>query len=296
MMKNLLLSSGIMLALSTTVALAQTQPVSIKFAGEFAGKPFSCGSDIEGIGTKKTTITPRDYRLYVSEFELVKADGTAVPLTLDQDGKWQHKSVALLDFENAAGGCSNGTPDVHDVVTGTVPAGTYKGLRFKVGVPFDLNHNDPTLAPSPLSATSMFWTWQGGYKFIKIDFAAKGTPMVAEKAGAHQAPAAGANGAGFSLHLGSTMCQASSRTSAPSTCANSNRIDVAFDAFDPAKNVIVFDPAPVLATTDVTFNTPETSPGCMSFPNDPECTTVMPKLGLAYGAAKAEPQAFVRSR
>jgi hypothetical protein len=34
----------------------------------------------------------------------------------------------------------------------------------------------------------------------------------------------------------------------------------------------------------------------MSFPNDPECNTVMPKLGFAYGGHKAETQSFVRMR
>lgn len=289
-------------AFLTTPAMAQDQKITLKFAAEFAGKPFSCADKVAGIGSTKSTVTPADFRLYVSEVALLRADGVSVPLTLDQDGKWQHKSVALLDFENASGGCANGTPDTRDVVSGTVPQGQYKGLKFTIGVPFDLNHNDPTLAPSPLNLTSMFWTWQGGYKFIKIDMATSGQPITAGTAtgSGHTAPAASQKqaptAAGFSIHLGSTMCQSASRTTAPSACANSNRMVLSFDNFDLAKNVIVFDPAPVLATTNVDVNTPETSPGCMSFLNDPECNTVMPKLGLAYGVKPAEAQAFARMR
>lgn len=290
--------AAVAIPLLSSVALAQTQPVTIKFAGEFAGKPFACTGKVDSIGATKAAVTPTDFRLYVSNVALIKADGTTVPVILDQDGKWQHKSVALLDFETGAGNCMNGTSETRDVVTGTVPAGQYKGLKLTVGVPFELNHNDPTLAPSPLNLTSMFWTWQGGYKFIKIDMMTGNAPVMPAKSDGHAAPKPGEQPAagGFSIHLGSTMCQAPSRTSAPSACANSNRIDLSFDGFDLTKNVVVFDPAALLTGVDVEKNTPETSPGCMSFPKDPECNTVMPKLGLAYGEHKAEAQAFARAR
>ena len=100
----------------------------------------------------------------------------------------------------------------------------------------------------------------------------------------------------FAIHLGSTLCKSESRTTPPSACTNPNRMEILLPDFDPARNVIVFDPAPVLASTDVTVNTPDTSPGCMSFPNDPECNTVMPRLGFDYGGQKAQPQSFVRVR
>jgi uncharacterized repeat protein (TIGR04052 family) len=301
-MKSELVGGALALALTTSCALAQSQPVTIRFAAEFAGKAFGCAGKIDGIGTTKASVTPNDFRLYVSEVELVGADGKGVPLTLEQDNKWQFKNVALLDFETGDAGCSNGTPETRDFVRGTVPAGNYKGIRFKVGVPFELNHQDPTLAPSPLNLTAMFWTWQGGYKFIKIDFATGNQAMPAKDMGAHDGAMKGKMGgkpgtsSGFSIHLGSTMCQSSSRTTAPTACANGNRIEVGFESFDPAKNVVVFDPAPVLATSNVEVNTPETSPGCMSFPNDPECNSIMPKLGFSYGGHKAEAQSFVRMR
>jgi uncharacterized repeat protein (TIGR04052 family) len=306
MKTTLLLAAAGIAALGATANAQSSQTFTIKFAAEIGGKPFSCAETYAAIGTTKSTIRPADFRVFVSEIELLRGDGTAVPLSLEQDGKWQLKSVALLDFENAAAGCSNGTPDVRDVVVGTAPQGQYTGLRFKVGVPFELNHDDPPLAASPLNLTAMFWTWQAGYKFIKIDMATAGQPIAVTSKGDHGAPAAAAmkgamhkaaeGPAGFSIHLGSTMCQSPSRTTAPSACANGNRMEIVFKEFDPARNVVVLDPAPVLATTNVDHNTPETSPGCMSFPNDPECLTVMPKLGFAYGGRPAEAQAFVRMR
>jgi uncharacterized repeat protein (TIGR04052 family) len=296
--------------LSGSSAIAQQfQNVTLRFAAEFAGKPFDCSSTIEGVGATKVAVTPIDFRLYVSEIRLVRADGALVPLALDQDGKWQSKNLALLDFENASAGCVNGTPETRSVVTGQAPIGDYKGVRFTIGVPFEMNHQDPTLAASPLNLTSMFWTWQGGYKFIKIDFGVKGAQAnrVKDMAGGnHSSPMKPMNGGersaqpapspAFAIHLGSTLCKSDSRTTPPSGCTNPNRMEISFDTFDLARNVVVFDPAPVLVANNVEVNTPETSPGCMSFLNDPECNTLMPRLGFDYGEHKAQVQSLVRIR
>lgn len=299
-MKNLLHSTAVLtLTVASTAALAD-KPVEIKFAGDFAGKAFACGAPVEGIGVTHSVVSVADYRLYVSGVALTRADGSEVPVKLDQDGKWQLDDVALLDFEDATGGCVNGTPDTNMAVRGTVPDGDYVGLKLAVGVPFDKNHQDPTLASSPLNLTAMFWTWQGGYKFMKVDLATSGLPI--EKAAAEAdhsgQPAAGAKppAKGWALHLGSTMCAADSKTSAPKDCKNPNRIPVAFAAFDPAKNVVVIDPAKALAEANVDVNAPETSPGCMSFPKDADCVSVMPKLGLPYDGAPAAEQSLVTMR
>jgi hypothetical protein len=45
---------------------------------------------------------------------------------------------------------------------------------------------------------------------------------------------------------------------------------------------------------DITRNTQGTPPGCMSFPNDPECRTVLPALGLPYMDVPANEQRFFR--
>jgi hypothetical protein len=58
--------------------------------------------------------------------------------------------------------------------------------------------------------------------------------------------------------------------------------------------VVVLDLAPALARIDLRRNTAGTPPGCMAFPNDPECRQVMPNLGLAYADAPAGPQRVAR--
>lgn len=270
---------------------AGTMPVNLRFAAQVAGQPFECGRSYAAIGTTRSSITPSDFRMYVSEVHLIDAAGRAVPVTLAQDGVWQRDGVALIDFENGAGPCRNGTAATNTQVRGTVPAGTYTGVRLTLGVPFASNHGDPTVAPAPLNSTAMFWTWQGGYKFLKFDAATTGQPVTT----APPAPNGGGNASGFSVHLGSTMCAAPSRTQPPSACQNPNRVTVQFDRFDLSRNVVVADIGAVLAGANVDVNAQGTSPGCMSFPKDADCPPVMGALGLAYdGVAAAGPQRFLR--
>lgn len=269
-------------ALAATPALAD-QSVTINFAGEIAGKTFSCAETFDGIGAKATTVKGIDYRLFVSNPALLRADGTAQPIALEQDGKWQLDGLALLDFEDGTAGCATGTAETNTSLRGTVPEGDYVGLTFDLAVPFAQNHNDPTLAAAPLNTTAMFWNWQGGYRFVRIDM------VPVDKA---------ADGPkGWFLHLGSTQCPAASKTESPTAdCKNPNHLPVSFATFDPAQNVVVIDPATVVAEADMTVNAPDTSPGCMSFPGDADCVTVMTKLGQTYDDIPAGAQQLVTMR
>lgn len=268
--------------LAASPAMAD-QSVTINFAGEIAGKTFSCAETFDKLGAKATTVKGIDYRVFVSNAALLRADGTAEPIVLEQDGKWQLDGLALLDFEDGTEGCSTGTAETNTSLRGSVPEGEYVGLSFDLAVPFAQNHNDPTLAASPLNTTAMFWNWQGGYRFVRIDM----VPVVNIAGGPK----------GWFLHLGSTQCPAVSKTESPSAaCKNSNHLPVSFAAFDPAQNVVVIDPAPVVAEVDLTVNAPDTSPGCMSFPGDADCMTVMTKLGQPYGDVPAGVQQLVTMR
>ncbi|NYS26199.1 metallo-mystery pair system four-Cys motif protein [Rhodobacteraceae bacterium 2376] len=278
-----------MLALAVTTALATPaladQPVTINFAAEMAGTLFTCAQAYEGIGVTDSTVEVADFRVFVTNARLIGADRAETPIALDQDGIWQLDNVALLDFEDATGTCVNGTPDMNTSLRGTVPAGEYTGLAFDIGVPFELNHGDPTLAASPLNLTAMFWNWQGGYKFIKIELSSTGLPVT------HDA------NRGWALHLGSTGCASEARTVAPEAeCANPNLVDVRFDSFDPAADTVIPDVAPVLAEANVDMNIPETSPGCMSFLNDDDCMPVMSRLGLPFRDIAAGEQLFATMR
>lgn len=241
--------------------------VSIAFAARIGGTAFACG-DTYGVGSAASAYVASDFRFYVHDVRLIGAAGE-VPVTLDADA-FQADGVALLDFETGGTGCQMGSPATHTAVTGTVPAGTYTGVAFKVGVPFARNHLDVATAAAPLNIPAMYWAWSSGYKFLKIDGAV--------------------GGAGFNLHLGSTGCGTTGTTSPTAPCTSPNVMDVTLTGFVPGTSVIVADAAPVLADVDVATNTAQTAPGCMAFPGDPECVAIFPHLGLPYGAATAGAQ------
>jgi hypothetical protein len=77
-------------------------------------------------------------------------EGNSAAVVLDEDGFWQQHDLALLDFEDGQGACSNGTTATNIRLSGRVRSGSYEGLRFTVGVPFDRNHSDPLTALPPL--------------------------------------------------------------------------------------------------------------------------------------------------
>jgi len=243
--------------------------VSLQFAARIGGEDAACGTSYAGVGTTSETLQLQDLRFFVSAVHLVDTDGNEIPVTLDQETDWQHDDVALLDFEDGTGPCAEtGTPSMNSVVSGVVAAGEYNGLVFDLGVPFELNHIDAATAPAPLNLIAMQWNWQGGYKFARVD-----------TTNSNAAP----NNRWF-FHLGSTGCESDAATVAPaSECAKPNRPRYSFDAFDAATDTVVFDLGDLLADTDVSANTPDTPPGCMSFPADvTDCAEVFPNLGLDW--------------
>ena len=272
---------------AATPALAQ-QEVSIRFAAQVNGAAFACGQSYAGLGSTAATATPTDFRFYVHDVQLLRADGSAVPLRLTET-PWQRDGVALLDFENGQGPCAQGgNAPTNDALRGSVPPGSYTGIRFTLGVPERLNHQDATVAASPFNLTAMFWNWQNGYKFVKVDLQVAGGDSVTAP------PAGHAGRGGFSLHLGSTQCVAAAPTEPGRDCRNPNRPVITLTGFDPLSAPIIADLGPVLAGVDITRNTERTPPGCMSFPNDPECRTVLPALGLPYMDLPAGEQRFFR--
>jgi len=266
--------------LAAVPAAAQSpQPVTVRFAATAGGAAVACGTSMSSIGTTRSTVNIVDFRFYVSKVRMVQADGTETPVALTQDGLWQVDDVALLDFEDATGACANGTPETRSVIEGTVPAGDYTGVRFEVGLPFDKNHADATLAPSPLNLSRMFWNWNGGYKFIRLDIRSTGQPR------------------GWLVHLGSTGCSpAGSPSTAPVSCTNRNVVAVDLPSFAPARDVVEMDVAALFAASNVDVNTEKTALGCMSGPTDPECAGLFEQLGLAIGDRPAGAQRVFRAK
>jgi uncharacterized repeat protein (TIGR04052 family) len=270
------------------VASAQAQQaITLEFEARFGDQKAVCGQWYERIGSSDARVQLQDLRIYVSSVRLLTRDGRDVPLQLTPDGRWQSDKVALLDFEDASGNC-NGTKAMNAVVRGVAPRGAYVGFAFDIGVPFDVNHADPTLASAPLNLTAMSWPWRLGYKFTSIDL--ETTSVKPAMAGAPGEPASG-----YSVHLGSTECGKGSMTRPPSApCSNPNRASFAFPAANPARTTVVLDLKALLAASDVTRNATGSSSGCQSFVNDDDCAAIFARLGVPFRGASGSSQSFVR--
>lgn len=210
---------------------------------------------------------------------------------------------------------------MNSAVKGKVPAGRYTAVTFDLGVPFALNHADVASAPSPLNVKAMWWSWQGGYKFVRVDMktdapaaggampgmggasaapsagmampsAAPSAGMAMPSAAGSPAAAAGGHGGGgammnptvWLLHLGSTDCASADAAKSPSAeCGKPNRPTVRLDGFTPGQSTIVADLAALLQPVPLDKNT-LMPPGCMSGADDPDCAPLFPSFGLNLAA------------
>jgi uncharacterized repeat protein (TIGR04052 family) len=249
---------------------------TLSFKARVGTQDFACGQTYQ-VGSPPTQYQPRDFRLYVHDVVLTTEDGRDAPFVLTDDAVFQRAGVALLDFENKASECSNGTLATHTTLEGTAAGGHYHRLSFTLGVPFDQNHQDAAAAQAPLNSTAMFWSWMGGYKFLKVDGVTTGLPT------------------GHNIHVGSTACVAGATPNSVASCSNPNRLRVTLD-FDPQSQVVVLDLAALVATANLDTNLAMSAPGCMSAPTDTDCAPIFSKLGLPFGGVAAGPQAFFKAQ
>jgi uncharacterized repeat protein (TIGR04052 family) len=260
---------------SALASNAQSKQFTINFQGVVGDRVFDCRDTYEGIGTTGSKMTVSDFRFYVQDFRLIDKKGKETPLSLIKDGQFQTDKVALLDFENGLGSCTNGTKETNYSIRDTAPKGRYVGLKFLIGVPEELNHLDPTLQPSPLNLARMMWSWQMGYKFVRIDIKTTGRPN------------------GYVLHLGSTECKGEKGQSI--VCGKANRPEFAFPKFDLRKETVIFDLKALFAGTNVDFNQEKTAAGCMSFKGDSDCAPLFKNLGLPFDGRPASVQSVIRT-
>jgi len=252
-------------------------PVTLNFRGMIGDQPFACGTIFNNVGSGASEFIASDFRFYISNVRLLTVGGSEVPVELEDDGVWQytdpdsHKSVALLDFETGPGnGCPEGNTATNTAVHGTVPAGVYTGVRFDLGVPFELDHLDVSTARSPLNFTAMYWSWNQGYKFLRID-----------------------TGDGkFLFHLGSSGCDGATPSRPPTTCSRPNLPTITLPSFNITHSVVVADIAALLADSNIDVNQPGTVPGCQSDADDQDCVPLFHNLGLNFpeGTVGTTPQ------
>ncbi len=175
-----------------------------------------------------------------------------------KESAWQTPEIALLKFHGSCngGGASNtrlqleASKDLMKLAT---------AFRFTLGLPFAENHANPLTQPSPLNDSSMFWSWQDGHKFFRVDLRQKQNPE-------HT----------FSYHLGSVGCASDSAVRPPEkSCTFTNRVNVILptNQLDYELELAVSLPHLIMQTNIVKSN------GCkFDAPNSGICGRLMKNL------------------
>lgn len=263
-------AGALVLALGCAGQPSEPRPgaVEIQFVARVGEQPFACSETAKGLGTSSVSAEPLDLRLYVGSLELLREHGEIVPLELTPDDLWQSSQLALLDFEDAKARCQGGSKETNTRVRGRAPGyDDFVGLTFQLGVPPELNHLDLASAAPPLDVPGLWWSWQGGYKYLRADFA------TAE------------NSDGFLFHLGASGCDGSPQAGYSCLADNLAKITLMGDVRQP----IALDVAELFAGVDLAIQPDQESdlvPGCMSSPLDPECVPMLQTLGLADGTQR----------
>ena len=191
----------------------QPQKQQITISATYKRQPLHCDSffDVQGQAWKIDTL-----RFFISDLAF-KVSGQWHNAQLLSD-EWQTGEVSLLSLITPD--CLSGQLNTQLRFYSDIPWQDVEGVRFVLAVPFAQNHQNPLQQPSPLNLPAMFWSWQLGHKFLRLD-------MRGEQYG-------------WSFHLGSIGCQSASLVRAPEQpCKQPNR--VAFELNTPTSAHLQFD-------------------------------------------------------
>lgn len=234
--KQIIKALVLILSVTSLVACQKQPPTALSVQLLWQGQPLACGQPLP---LADASWQLEQLQFYVSDFQ-----HNGQPLLLVEND-WQSTQVSLLGTDCQSPG------QWQILLQQPLPSGE---LRFTLGLPSTLNHQNPLTAQSPLQQSDMHWSWQNGYKFFRLDLQ-------------------GAAG-GWSMHLGSTGCRSASVMRAPSApCLAPNRPQVALQYQQGDK--LTLDLAPLFAVL-----TPSADNSCMSDPNQHSCQQLLPVFGL----------------
>lgn len=241
-----------------------TTDINLAFAAQLNSAELQCGLNSETVGSAQTPADIKYFGAYISELEVATATGEFQKVTLNSaENSDVERGISLITFCGNQDAVSEETT-VYNQIQGTVTeSADYTRVRFTLGVPEQYNHLDATQTEGILAKSIfMHWNWTAGYKHIRMDVA------------------------GWNIHLGSTNCSGEGKNDPDSVCSNDNRPTYTLDNMDLSADKIVFDYATLVNNSDVSMNTENTPPGCMSGGNDPECGEIFKALGLDLATGK----------
>ncbi|CAA0090328.1 Uncharacterised protein [Zhongshania aliphaticivorans] len=248
--------------------------ITIPFVARANSTDISCDADLVGLGTDAASGNITAFALYIHDVVLLNSDGSELPLTL-ADNDWQSSGVALLDYQDKIDNCASDTSKpTNTSISGSVDGGieNVTGIRFTIGVPEDLNHDDASAAELPLNRTDLFWSWQSGYKHARMDIAPAGGVMKPDNTTVSN----------WNVHLGSTGCTGDAQSGEIVSCSANNRPTIELDNIDLNSQHIVIDYGKLVENSSL-YTDNGGAPGCMSGATDPECPDVFDALGMGLG-------------
>lgn len=168
-LKNYLLLSACTLAMvscSKSDDMPVSNHVTLHFNNTFKNTTIILGGASSITATTNTSAVGQVHHLselkyVISNIRLIKADGVEIPYHVND----LDKGATVIDQAKQAS---------LDYVLTNIPSGTYKQIKFGLGVKQDLNTIDqvrfPTFyATAGANDTKMMWEWGTGYRFTKLE-------------------------------------------------------------------------------------------------------------------------------
>lgn len=140
-----------------------------------AGSPLSADLsttyDVNG-----ATITFTSARVYISEIELLRSDGTSIAFegeTITAPAKNENDEDVTHTVTDRIVLAKHDT-GIHKYELGMAESGDYTGIRYKIGIEGLTNRLDASQVPSSHPLTKQtdknnHWNWSAGYQFLRID-------------------------------------------------------------------------------------------------------------------------------
>ena len=273
-----------------TVANLQSD-ITIPFQAKAGDADIACGVTLPKLGTTQDSGTINDFAFYVHDLKLKTKAGAWIDVALEQNSfQDPEHGVALLDFQDKTDSCNGAAKPTNKVITASiqgVQVADINGIQFKVGVPEAINHHNASTAIAPYNRSGMFWRWQSGHKFMRLDVSPSQRVQLNYTPNTQGDAPAPTDAATYFFHLGSTGCSGDPVTGEVVSCDYPNRPRIELSENFKVENLttspIVLDYAQLMAGMNINEDdTPAV--GCMSGLSDIECIGIFKNLGMDHGA------------
>ena len=220
----------------------------ISFVPTFIGRSLTCDSTISH---SNDSWIYTQLQFFISNIYLKDSSGQWQKATLEKSA-FQTADVALIGENcNLSNEKSKVNWSIKFIETAALINSTH--IRFTLGLPFTVNHLNPLTQESPLNVPTMFWGWQQGHKFLRLEMSSKSNDWL--------------------FHLGSVGCKSASPLRAPKQeCLYPNRYIFELP-IGKEYNHLVFELSTLLK--DITLSN-QTS--CQSSPNKQSCQLLFSNL------------------